>query len=255
MSEKKFANLHYPGMRVDPNEGNQKFTAEVMWRFGEQIACIGEDAQRQLLSRSVFILSSNPVAFTLAQKLAALGIGRIGIFGEQPLSGAHGLPKQKEENAGALNSLRRYISEHAPWCEFETYSEESIDRQVSDMARGFQLVVSTGNAAEVKSALKAANDAGLPLAIGHVLGKKGWLAKLDAGALCEECLELPDFNESVGLYYPLVEAIALRLALIVIEDAPSGMLEVRDASQVPWTGEAMELISRAECEKCQAMKK
>ena len=42
MSEKKFANLHYPGMRADPNEGQFSMDPQAEKYFQEQVQCLGK---------------------------------------------------------------------------------------------------------------------------------------------------------------------------------------------------------------------
>ena len=65
--KKKFANLHYPGIAANPLEGEILLKPEAHWKFEEQIACIGEPAQKHLLQSSVLILSASPLTARLVK--------------------------------------------------------------------------------------------------------------------------------------------------------------------------------------------
>lgn len=113
-SDKKFANLHYPGMKVDPNERPEKKDAR----------------QDALAAASVLLLTPTPFAAELAKKLLKAGIGRVGIFGQHESTN--------------LKDLSAWAKIETPDVQFEAFSTESIDRSLHDIVRGFDVIVPTG---------------------------------------------------------------------------------------------------------------
>jgi hypothetical protein len=259
-SEKKFANIHYPGMRANPDEGKRTLGAPVHWRFDPQIDCIGEPAHRALFEGSAFIMAASPLGVSLVRQLFNMGLGRVGMFGERPVSGAHAVVGEQTE-IGVLAALSKWAKERAPWAEFERYGSASIDRSLDDMARGFNMIISVEGISGAQETVVLANTLGLDAIVANVIGRKAWVGLIPAKTICEDCLELPQFDEEKGMFFPLIEAVATRLALMAVElrmnrDAAiqsAKILELRDASQTPWKVEAIDMASKPGCEKCQAL--
>lgn len=131
-SDKKFANLHYPGMKVDPNERAEK-----------------KDAFKEALSESsVLILTPTPFAVELAKKLLKAGMGRVGIFGQH--------------SSTNVRDLSAWAKIETPDVQFESFSTESIDRSLEDIVRGFDVVVPASDD-DAKRAAQVASTCGKTL--------------------------------------------------------------------------------------------
>lgn len=214
MSDKKIANLHYPGIKPDPNEGATALPPEAAAHFNEQMICLGEQVQRELLGRSAFIISTTPLAVRLAKKLMYAGLGRVGLFCDQAVLGAHELLT----GTSVLSAMSAWAKSHTPWAEFESYSTESIDRRLDDMVRGFDVVIGAGAAAETKLACTLARAHGKDAFGVSVAGRRGWYAVMPSNLVCEDCIALPDLKDA-GLYYPLLEELASKTANLVVSTA------------------------------------
>ncbi|MBI3555118.1 MAG: hypothetical protein HY074_02495 [Deltaproteobacteria bacterium] len=260
--EKTFANLHYPGMRADPNEGRETMHANARWRFAPQIACIGEEAQKKLLMSSVFVATASPLGVAIAKKFIQGGFGRVGVFGDEVLSGACALEFPEDNRSTAtLPALAAWARKHAPWVEFETFREASVDRSLSDMARGFALVVSAGCAQIAGQAVSVARETGMPAMAAYVTGRQGWCASIGANTVCEDCLAVPDLGEpeSPGLYYPLLDFAATWISALAIDSvlghtSRSAFVESIDATRSPWLRDTREAAPRPGCLKCSPAK-
>lgn len=273
--EKKFANLHYPGMKVDPNEalefnaslasgetggvGRRVIDPELRWRFAEQIVCIGESNQYALSKSSAFVLAANSLGVRVAKKLLSLGFGRVGMFGEYALTGSADLRKPEgEEVKGALANLSKWAKIETPWANFEPFRDSSIDRQIDDMARGFHFLISCADLKTVGLTISLARSNNLPAIVAGVSGKKGWCAYLPPGKICENCLEHPLDKEQPGLYFPLLDLMSTWIGTAVFEavlnppSAESAYLEIFDATHTPWMRETIALKPQAGCKTCSA---
>lgn len=262
--EKKFANLHYPGMQSDPNEskgGKISLSDDVAWRFAEQMECIGEDSIRALLKSSAFIVSTSPVGTRVAKKLISYGFGRVGAFGDRLMSGACDLPRpastsgQPSPKTGILPHLSKWSKTEMPWVEFEPFREASIDRQLDDMVRGFDVLISCADPWAVGQTLSLSRMHGLPAIVGQVSGKRGWCAFIPAGAACERCIEAPANGPMAGLYYPLLDGVATWMATAALEamlmpEARAACFESVDATSSPWVRERRELRPLESCKTC-----
>lgn len=259
-TKKNFANLHYPGMKSDPNEGTVAFDPNQSWRFDEQIKCIGEEAQRKLATASCFVTDTSPLGVRVAKKLLSFGIGRVGIFGEQPARGAAELAKPAPEDVqGTLPVLTKQVRAEFTWAQFETFREASIDRQMRDMVRGFDFLIACGDGTGAGQALELARELGLSTIIGAVAGKTGWCASVPAGSTCEDCIEHPVFEQQTGLYFPLLDVAATWIATVAVESftipqSRGAFIESFDATHAPWMRETRELGSKPGCKKCSEKK-
>lgn len=256
---KKFANLHYPGMHADPNEGKIVVHPDASWRFDEQIACIGEDAQKILMRRSAFLMPASPLCVRVAKKLCGMGLGRIGMLGERELTGAHDLARPvAEEKQGTLANFAKWAAAESPWVAFESFRETSIDRQASDMARGFDCVIGGGiDGQSVREAVALARGEGLPAIVALVSGRQGWCASIPAGSVCEDCLEAPALVAAgAPAFYPAIELAATWISTLSVDMALGH--ELRGAFAVSfdtsWVRETCELFSKPGCKKCAATK-
>jgi hypothetical protein len=255
--EKKFANLHYPGMAADPNEGRMALDPATKWRYDEQSACLGEDAQKLLLRCSAFVVGASPLGVRVAKKLLTMGFGRVGVFGEQPLTGASDLPQPvAEDKQGTLPNLSKWAKEQTPWAQFEPFREERIDRKLSDMARGFDFLIAGGDLKTVGETVALAREQGLPSIAAVVAGRMGWCASLPIKTTCENCMEVPSNQGGAGFYYPLLDLMATWIATVAIEAAldpraqRNAFLESFDATHSPWMRETRELKSKPGCGIC-----
>lgn len=253
----KFANVHYPGMQIDPREGQNALDPGANWRFAEQIACIGEASQRRLLEASVFVIDGNALGVSIARKLFQFGIGRVGIFGEKPVSGAIGIVQPELVEMGTLRALSKLVRSEQPWAQFEPFRDASIERTVEDMAHGFEIVVAAGGMRQAAEALVSARSVSQSFVAAHVAGREAWCVYIPAGvAICEDCLEVPVSSQS-GLYFPLVDVAANWAATLVLDaalgQAPgAAFVESFDAQRSPWLREVRACSARPGCTKCSA---
>ncbi len=267
--EKTFANLHYPGMRADPNEGREAMNVNARWRFSSQIDCIGEDAQKKLLSSSVFVAQASPLGVTIAQKLMHSGFGRVGVFADQVLTGASVLALEDSKNNATLPALSAWAKRQAPWVEFETFREASVDRSLSDMARGFGLIISAGGAQMAGQAIVVARETGMPALATYVTARQGWCASIGANTICEDCLVVPDLEapslnsaaplQNAGYYYPLLDFAATWVVALAVDSVlgmppKSAFVESIDAARSPWLRETREVAAKPGCSKCSPAK-
>lgn len=244
MSDKKFANLHYPGMSVDPNEGAGTLPPEVAARFSEQILCIGEQGQRALLASAAFIISASPLGVRVAKKLMNMGWGRVGVFGEQVITGAHELPRTSEST---LKALAKWAGDEAPWTKFETFSNESIDRSIDDMVRGFNFVIAAGGVAETKRAVEAARNHGKTALGAAIAGRSGWHVIVPPATVCEACLDLPE-EAAEGVYYPLLDELASKIVSMMVGKVLGATNDAAIFSRLGAT--ASKLSGKPGCQKC-----
>ena len=263
---KTFANMHYPGMRSNPNEGREAMHADARWRFTPQIDCIGEDAQKRILQASVFVGAASPLGVAIAQKLMLVGFGRVGVYGEQALTGASHLALGDSPKAMTLPALGAWAKKQAPWVEFETFREVSVDRSLSDIARGFGLLVSAGGAQTTGQVLAVARETGLAVLAAHVSGKQSWCASVGGNSICEDCLAVPVLGTegqtaevSAGIYYPLLDfaatwVAALAMDYVMGQPIQGAFVESVDAARSPWLREMRETPSKPNCPKCSPAK-
>lgn len=227
MSQKKFANLHYPGMKADPRETRSQRIAEpALWRMQPQALCIGEEAQAKLLSSSALILGATPLGVAIAKKLLRDGFGKVGIFRENTIDGSHGLmPKPSPEGGLALKVLSQWARAEAPWALFEAFGDTTADRQLQDLLPGFQFLIDTGESVVFNDALSLYRShevtQGKAAVSARVHGRVGWLF---AVAIINDATTAPstpavptpmkaavDENSgSPGIYYPLIDFVANR---------------------------------------------
>jgi len=260
MSEKKFANLQYPGIKADPNEGKKGLPAPVAWRFSAQVECLGEEAQVKLLASSVLVCGASPLGARLTRKLLAAGVGRVGLLGERELTGAYDRPLPQEvghSKPGVLAELSAWTNRETPWAKFEPFSEVRIDRQLDDIAKGFSLLVAADTEG-LSDAMNAARMLNAPVLAGGSSGKSAWAVAIPSGALCLDCLrhQLPRYPaDGAGFYYPLLDWAAVRLSAMVFDQIlPLGVstafMELCDASANPWKMEQRPLSPKPGCSTC-----
>ena len=244
MSDKKFANLHYPGMAVDPNEVSGALPPEVAARFNEQMLAIGEQGQRALLASAAFIISASPLGVRVAKKLMNVGLGRLGMFGEQTITGAHELPRTSEST---LKALSKWAGEEAPWTKFETFSNESIDRRIDDMVRGFSFVIGAGGVEETKRAVSVSRTHAKTAIGSAIAGRSGWYVVVPPSTVCEACLELT-IEQGSGFYYPLLDELATKIVNAVVGRVLGASNDSAIFTQLG--GSAHKLSGKPGCPKC-----
>lgn len=254
---KGIANLHYPGIKADPNEGHATIDPIAKWRFKEQITCLGEPAQEKLAESSAFIIGASPLGVAAARKLLRAGIGRVGVYGDEAPLGAHGLSVPTEDGATALSLLAAWAARETPWAQLERFRASGIDRSPDDMARGFQLVIAAGGPEQAGQAVRLARPLGHAALAAQVSGRQAWCAAVPAetaGTVCDECLRVPalDAPASAGLYYPLIDYVSGWISTVAVELAlgtppAAAFVESIDATRVPW---ARETAPVQRCGKC-----
>jgi hypothetical protein len=255
-----FANMHFPGMKADPDEGRVRISDDAGWRLKEQIECIGEGAQRTLLGASAFLLPGNALATRLAKKLMSAGVGRIGVFGAKDLTGAHALGPPAD-GRGALPSLSVWAKQRAAWATLETFSSRSVDRQLEDMVRGFDLIVSCDGAASAAETIELATEQKRAAAICEVAGKTGWFAGIPSGKLCADCFAAATEESwwpasAAGFYEPTLDLVAAYAVADFVAEQPGGRSQDRarvtilDLSGRAPTIETRDLTPRSDCGKC-----
>ncbi|MEW6057581.1 MAG: hypothetical protein AB1540_13295 [Bdellovibrionota bacterium] len=243
MSDKKFANMHYPGMKADPNEGKAPLSQSTLWRFESQIECVGEEAQHKLLATSALVLGATPLGLRIAKKLLEFGIGRVGVFGEKPLTGAHGLTSNKPQTeVGALEIFSKWAKESVTWAEYESFGMTSLDRQIDDIVRGFLFIIDVNGIESAARSVDLLERYPVSVLAAQVAGDKAWCFALPHKAKVRQDFLKQDLEarQAEGLFLPLVDHVALRVSLHVIEVAlnpedAKPQFEVIDASKFPWS--------------------
>lgn len=141
MTEKKFANTHYPGIKADPNEGRQPLDPRAKEKHSSLLQEIGEDAFRFRLGVSLLITNLNGAALQevlpLVRFAVAWGSGRVGVLGESV-----------HDDVSTLQAVKAWILQEAPWVEFEPFARLSIDREMEDVTRGFDVCLEAGSKIE-----------------------------------------------------------------------------------------------------------
>lgn len=147
-SSSGFANLHYPGMRIGPQSHPHTLDEKLLKAFQLQVTCIGEEAQARLQATSVFFPRLDWIALELIPLFVQSGIGRIGIFGERPVTEIDRslFPSFfSTESVNLMEAMKKWA--HAqpfnPQFQLECFSFFSIDRCFSDMSRGFDWIIWT----------------------------------------------------------------------------------------------------------------
>jgi hypothetical protein len=143
MSDKKFANLHYPGMKADPREGASILPLAYEQRMHAQIAALGIEAQQKIFSYPTLLMGSNALNFAIAQNLLALGFGRIAILGDQASATGHFMTDEPSLQTPALAHQRTKNKVQNVSTYFETYAELSLERKFEDIEKAFQTYVTT----------------------------------------------------------------------------------------------------------------
>lgn len=134
MSEKKFANTHYPGIKADPNEGSQQIDPRAKEKLKKLFDALGEQEVSKRQKMSVLLNNyPNPESLqdviSAVRNLVELGIGRIGLLGET-----------NSDGISLLQTIKAWISQESPWVVFEPFAELALDRQMDDITRGFDLL-------------------------------------------------------------------------------------------------------------------
>lgn len=221
MSDKKFANLHYPGMKANPEEGVHSMPPELRERFEAQIRCIGESAQLAVGAASALVIGPTPLGTRVAKKLLLAGMGRVGMFGQAPLTGAHEFSAAAET---PLKAMSAWAKAEAPWGQFESFSSESIDRNLGDIARGFDFLIATGEGDEIRRVIALANEHDKTAVVAGAAGYESWHLcgkGLDAANIMEFDGEL---DQAGGLYLPMLDSLAATLSALIVDSvvkAPS----------------------------------
>lgn len=251
MSDKKFANLHYPGIKANPNEGKNAINSLAQWRFESQIVCVGEEAQRKLLESSILLISANPLSTRITKKLVEFGCGRVGMLGSEILAGSHGLLPASEnpEESKVSLSLSKWFKENAPWADFESFSNISLDRQYDDIAKGFDVVISANgsvpelepselNAKQVMQYICAASECG------------GWWI---SSSFCLNCIKaaVPRVDSQSSFFFPILDLLASEVAGHCVGTILAS-LGFADQNKVTAASRfKIEVEKQASCKKCQ----
>jgi hypothetical protein len=188
----------------------------------------------------------------ITRKLLTIGFGRVGLLGDEPLTGAHGMGLAQGDGPTAAQALARWSEIETPWAKVERFRGTAIDRALDDMTRGFQVIVGASGATAAGQAVLSARGQASPAIAAHIAGKSAWCAVVPAGAACENCLRVPELAAEGGLYYPLLDFVAGWVVSIATEAAfgvvpAAAFVESVDATRVPWARETQTVEKCAKC--------
>ncbi|MGE4232562.1 MAG: hypothetical protein AB7F43_04460 [Bacteriovoracia bacterium] len=175
MSDKKFANLHYPGIKANPNENDGKLPELVSKRFEVEISKYGEQRQKALYETSVLMGGITPLTIKLIHSLAAKGVGRIGLIGTMPFD-EDICPKIADSKPTSVSeALLGWFRQKEPWFSFESFAEISLMRSFEDISRGFNHLIWFVD--EFSNSEKALSSVEFKNLMGISLNSKGCLIK------------------------------------------------------------------------------
>ncbi len=212
MTKKTFANLHYPGMVVDPkeveantkapqSEGLSKPNANEAWT-----QFLSHTALQKLQRHSTLIIGDNHNAVSWVKLLAPVPVKSIGFVSQALLSPQHqfeegllknltptfGTPSFDESilcNTTLTQAMSMWLKSNYPSARFETFSRLHFDQALEDIKKGFDSIISI-------------TDTSISITINDTVRLKADTTIRDSAVADQEIKQLARLATSlIGLFY------------------------------------------------------